>query len=113
MALLLVPVAMVSHVAAAASSNILSHDNSGSIFLFLSRVVTTILFLIVSVYYVLRMYPTLLHTRKQLGSARRKVSIIGHRGSTNDGLVENTKAAFKVYTRIHKKLSLSILYKCC
>ena len=91
--LLLISVAVVGAVD---NSNNALDEGSGHILRNLSRVVTTILLLIVSVYYLLRLYPTLLHKRKHLGPARSKVSTIGHRGSTNDGLVENTKAAFKV-----------------
>ena len=110
MAPLIVPGAVFN---AAANSNILFDDNFGSIFQFLSRIVTTILLLIVTVYYLLRLYPTLLHKRKQLSLARSKVSIIGHRGSTNDGLVENTKAAFRVSKGIeYTFLPLSFIFKC-
>ena len=94
--LLAFSVAVADNSGITGNDNDNSDDGSASIFVTLSRGITTGALLLVLVYYLLKLYPALLHKRKQLGSVRSKTSVIGHRGSTREGLVENTKAAFKV-----------------
>ena len=52
-------------------------------------------FLTVATWKILDVFPNLLRKKHSIGDKLRKANVIGHRGSRNEGLPENTIAAFK------------------